>query len=1023
MSASAAVGSVDLSRLVAGMAERDQPRSEANVQSDLHTLLLAAPLSLHDQDLEDQVITLEKQAGERRRIDVEVGQCVFEVKRDLRVGKVRAEAREQLTDYVVARTTQTRQRYVGVLTDGAEWRLYHLLDGALTEISTFEVDPDKPDVDGLCVWLESVLSTATAIVPLPEEIERRLGATSAGHKLDVAELTDLYARHRELPTVKLKRELWARLLTSAYGTAFTDDDALFVEHTLLVTTAEIIAHCVIGLDPTNAVAAAAVLRGQLFDAARIHGVVEADFFDWVVEVDGGESFVRGLARRISRFSWRDVEHDVLKVLYESVISTAQRKQLGEYYTPDWLADRVIDAAVTQPLAQRVLDPSCGSGTFLFHAIRRYLAAADAQGLSNEQALSGVTHRVIGMDLHPVAVTFARVTYLLAIGPDRLKAPDRPEISVPVYLGDSIQWGQERTLFAADAISIPLGGKTLFATELRFPKGVLADAARFDRLVSALTDLATRPASARSDTRLEAVLRQYGVGAADKKVLAATFQTLCALHDSGRNHIWGYYVRNLARPVWLSREENRVDVLVGNPPWLSYRFMTADMQVEFRRLSEERGLWAGAAVATNQDLSAVFVLRSIERYLKKDGRFGFVMPWSVLRGRQFAGFRKGDIRLKDLADGLRLSFGTAWDLHGVKPAFFPVPACVVSGTRADEAKALGGDVELWGGRLPRTNVAWAEASTRLERREGEVRTAQTIARDKRSDYHGRFIQGATVVPRVLFAVEQIDPGPLGAGKGRIRVRSVRSANEKQPWKSLPSREGFIEMQFVRKMHLGQTVLPYRPLKPLQIVVPWDGRKLLDCEDPDLIMYGALERWWEEAEALWEKHRSSDRLTLTQQLDYRRKFSGQFPIDPLRVVYSKSGMYLSAAVVTEPAVIDHTLYWGVCSTLQEARYLVAVLNSDSVTARVRPLQARGEHNPRHFDKYVWQLPIPEFVEDDPLHLRLASLSEQAEQIAAAVELAPGKRFETWRRLVRQTVTESEVGQQIEAAVDALLSQAPR
>ena len=106
------------------------------------------------------------------------------------------------------------------------------------------------------------------------------------------------------------------------------------------------------------------------------------------------------------------------------------------YTPDWLAERIVTEVITDPLHNRALDPGCGSGTFLFHAIRHYLAAADADGLSNEDAIRGATEHVIGLDLHPLAVTFARVTYLLAIGMERLAARRGP-FSVRVYLGDSL----------------------------------------------------------------------------------------------------------------------------------------------------------------------------------------------------------------------------------------------------------------------------------------------------------------------------------------------------------------------------------------------------------------------------------------------------------------------------------------------------------------------------------------------------------------------------------------------------------
>ena len=53
--------------------------------------------------------------------------------------------------------------------------------------------------------------------------------------------------------------------------------------------------------------------------ANIGGVVEADFFDWIVDVPGGERFIKRPASRLTRFAWEHVEHDVMKVLYESVV--------------------------------------------------------------------------------------------------------------------------------------------------------------------------------------------------------------------------------------------------------------------------------------------------------------------------------------------------------------------------------------------------------------------------------------------------------------------------------------------------------------------------------------------------------------------------------------------------------------------------------------------------------------------------------------------------------------------------------
>jgi SAM-dependent methyltransferase len=609
---------VDLRTIASRLADRRPDRAEALVQSDLRMLLLAAGLNLRDGDLED--VNLEAPVGLRRRIDVEIGATVFEVKRDLRVGNVRTEAIDQLADYVRTRVQTIGGRYVGVLTDGSEWQLYHLDDGKLREVSAFTLDPRALDVDGLVIWLDGVLATADQITPTPAEITRRLGAGSTAHALDVADLLALYGRFRDRPSVALKRQLWAKLLLTALGTSFVDEDELFVEHTLLVATAEIIGHAVVGFDPTDAsISPATLLAGHLFADAQIRGVVEEDFFDWVGEVDGGPAFVRTLARRLARFRWSDVEHDVMKVLYESVIAPDTRHRLGEYYTPDWLAEAMVNEVIDDPLQVRVLDPACGSGTFLFYAVRRYLEAAEASGVPAPAAITAVTSAVLGVDVHPVAVTLARVTYLLAIGRERLTANDRPAFTVPIYLGDSVQWGQQATLINTDALIVPTNdGAQLFADELRFPDRVVEDAARFDGLVAELADIAARPNRPATAPSLSAVFRRYAIRNDEQPVISASFATMCRLHDEGRDHIWGYYVRNLARPLWLARPDNRVDVLIGNPPWLSYRFMPPAMKDTFRIMSTERGFWAGATVATHQDLSALFVARTVEQYLKPGG---------------------------------------------------------------------------------------------------------------------------------------------------------------------------------------------------------------------------------------------------------------------------------------------------------------------------------------------------------------------------------------------------------------------
>lgn len=1006
---------VDLTALARRLADRRTGRTEANVQSDLHMLLTAAPLQLNDGDLNE--IVLESPAGQRRRIDVEAGFAVFEVKRDLRVGNVRADAVAQLAGYVNSRHAQTGQRYVGVLTDGAEWHLHHLVGGTLQLVSSLTIDATTPDVDALCVWLEGVLATAEQIVPTAREIEQRLGATSPAHALDFAELAALYARHRNDPGVALKRELWTKLLTTALGTNFHGEDDLFVEHTLLVVMAEIIGHAVVGIDPADpTISPATVLSGRLFAEAQIGGVIEADFFDWPAEVPGGEALLRSLARRLTRFAWRHVENDVMKVLYESVIAAEARHRLGEYYTPDWLAALVVEHTITDPLTQRALDPSCGSGTFLFHAVRRYLDAAADAGVALPDALNGVTRAVAGLDVHPVAVTLARVTYLLAIGVDRLQHPDRPALTVPVYLGDSMQWGQQNTLLNTDALTVPTDGGQLFGDELSFPQRLLNDAGRFDRLVAELADRAADRPLHTPPPSLTSLFRLFAVHPEDQPMITDTFRIMCELHDRGRNHIWGYYVRNLARPLSLAGQGNRVDVLVGNPPWLAYRFMTPAMKIEFREMSQARGFWAGASVAAQQDLSALFVARCVELYLRDQGQFAFVMPLAVLTRRAYEGFRSG--RWSSPGTNVNAALTQSWDLHGVKPSFFPVPASVIRGSRTSDPGHAAPGTTSWTGRLSGRNLSLTVARPLLRSATSDGRATTPTP----SAYAARFTNGATLFPRLLVMVQEQQAGPLGAGAGRRAVRSHRSPNEKKPWKALPDLNGSVERQFIRPVHLGDTILPFRDLPARLGVIPWDGHRLLHGGDERLDLYPGLATWWRRAEQVWDAHRASDTMTLLDRIDYQRTLRQQFPAGQHRVVYSKAGMYMAAARVKDPAaVIENTLYWASTSTAEEACYLVAVLNSDALLDLVRPLQSRGEHNPRHFDKYVFQIPIPLYDPDTPDHARLAEFGTRAEEVAASVDL-PTVSFQAQRRRVREALALDGVSTEIDNAVRSLLA-APR
>lgn len=1010
-------GQIDMRALVGRLANRARRgRTEATVQSDVRMLLLAAGLNLTEGDVLD--VELEAQLADRRRIDIEMGRTVIEVKRSLAAAGSLNDAASQLAGYVEARSSSLGQRYVGVVTDGRDWHLFHHAGGGLVEVAEHHVDATTPDAEALVMWLASVLTTEERVVPTRQAIADRFGAQSPGHDVERATLRAIYQANRDHPEVAIKRGLWAKLLTTALGTQFSaDEEDLFIEHTLLVATAECVAHAVLSY-PISQLAPTTLLRGDLLSRqSQINGVVEQDFFDWPLDCgDAGLRWVASLARRLEQFDWSTVTHDVMKTIYESVITVETRRRLGEYYTPDFLAEAITEAAVADPLNETVMDPACGSGTFLFHAVRRYLAAADNAGMSNGDAVAGVSAHVYGVDVHPVAVTLARVTYLLAIGSERLSAPDRRPLRVPVFLGDSVQWGQRGDIFDSETLNVSTDdGAALFADELRFPQRLMDDADTFDDLVADLAELATSRQRGAQVPSISRLARRHGLSGTDLEMVEVTFATMCRLHDQRRDHIWGYYVRNLARPAWLAREENRRTVLVGNPPWLAYRFMTDAMKAVFQSMSKERQLWAGGNVSTHQDLADLFVARCVEQYLAPQGRFAFVMPAGVLSRRQSAGFRSG---VYPLSKGGRtlVEFGTAWDIAPVSHRFFPRTACVIFGKRSGEHTALPEQVQRWSGTIPDPSASWDEIRPAI-RREDANRVNIDAEEELESPYKARFANGANLTPRLLVMVEASESPPLGVGRGRRPVRSSKGTYAKKPWKSMNDLEGVIETQFIHPVLLGASVMPYWQRTPEEAVLPLRKGKIM--RDEEIEDHDGLRRWWEQARELWQQHGAGD-TTLDQNVNHYRKLTSQFPLAPIRIAYGASGMHVTACRVTDQqALVEHQLYWAAAQTIEEAQYLCSILNSVGVTKAVEPFMTSGKGGGRHINSYLWKVPVPLYDNNSSLHLDLAELGNQAEQLVANMDIKPSKAHGSMRTKIRRLLSESHCGREIEAAVGHLLN----
>ena len=1014
----------------------DAGEPEANITSAVRDFLIATGLVRADEIVEEDPPA----QGSRRAVDLAALDTFIEFKR--RIGTAggfnpNAEYVQQLDDYLEQSEKQGRMR-MGILTDGKRWLLRWPSAGpvrtALPYAFTLE-DADRWIT--LFEWLrDHALSAEGDKQPSRSAIAQHFGPTAPTYERDIAALKSLYDRHADSSTIRVKRQLWENLLTAALGEIARSSaqlDDLFVRHTYLSAVIGMVVQASFGGDIKRLAEndPADLLLGRDFRSKTgLQGVVESDFFAWPTEV-GGMPLLRTLARRIARFDWQKAPNDVAAILYETVIPPDERRQLGEYYTPDWLARTIVREVVTDPLDQYVLDPACGSGTFVAEAVTHFIEAANTTALDSKEVLEWLRFSVAGIDVHPVAVHLARAAWVLAAQP-AIKAAVKDgfaaNVTVPVYLGDALQL-RFRTgdMFAEHNVTVQVEDEE--NTELVFPVSLVERAETFDALMG---DIAL--AIEKEEDPLFALDDHHITDANERQTLEKTIAAMERLHSKGRNHIWAYYTRNLVRPVALA--QSKVDVIVGNPPWLIYRNTASTLRDELERQSRDLyNIWAGGKYAAVQDIAGLFYARCTDLYLKDGGHIGMVMPHSALQTGQYTKWRTGSWRAGRGGRVLTVDFSqkTAWDLERLEPNnFFPVPESVVFAQRTGlgaNARHLAGEVECWLGTpgssgVRRVSVPMTDASTNIV-----------------SPYDGYSRKGADIYPRCFYFVEEaINPSVVQAGQ-TITVNPRRGSQDKKPWRNLDLAditEQTIEAQHVFNVHLGETLVPYATLAPLQAVLPFkrsDFSLPADSEGVGGINLGVLGQRmrdrWRTVSRLWEENkRPVNKLNLLGRLDYHRELSAQLewqrnPGDrPVRVVYSGYGIPTAALIHDVEVIVDYKLFWIACKDTMEAHYLLAIINSDALYELVTPLMSKGQFGARDLQKHLWKLPIPEFDANNSLHAEVSEAGKAAargttEHLASVRCKRDRVTVTVARRELRRWLRESTEGKAVEEAVGELLA----
>ena len=870
-------------------------------------------------------------------------------------------ASEQVEAYVKAERRRERLYleddienlpWLGVVTDGRKWWVWEW--------------PPAGRGDARSVrdaWQGTTL-TRTNLDTLSSMFDRKIGLDWAPDDPTglfddhLATLKELYQMEAGKPSLDTMKELWLRQLRASGNAPQTehDTDDLFVLHTLLITVAATITSSISG-KPTKLGFAAWVN-----DTQWLHAVLET----------------------IQQYNWRQGTGDVLRALYMGLVDSRHRKIYGEFYTPDWLAEMLCREVLDDKWIERrvrdhfegkysgVLDPACGSGTFLYHAARRIAESKPVQNSSMrpDEVAEMLVQLVNGIDIHPVAVEMARANLLRAL-------PAIPNGGMRVWQGDSLQTDRK------DAGTMKLfedtDTLTIYSRKdrvIHLPKSFLSRWTAIndvERLVESADD--GRPFPPGLDAELESM---------DAETLRQTHHTLTEICRDEGNSVWAWHIINQAGPYLLMKE--KISRIVANPPWVRLsNIQDETRKEEMIRVAKEQKIWVGGKNAGGFDIASLFVVKCSELYMHDGTKSGWILPQAALRGGNWDGYR-------NVMEG-RLA--ESWDLDNLPfPTQSKSCANILGRAKKTKWRKLAKKAP---GKIPH-DADWDVAKAKIKWVPGP-KEFPTQPSKWHSDNDVSIRMGATLRPYCLVKISEKKDVVDGA-----QITTIPS--RQKPWKMLGSKSGIVPKRWVRYVITQDELLPYTTTKSSQFIIPLD--ETLTNFDKDMMNC----QYWRDVDGMYQKHMGKGATTpktLLDRINHHRTLEKQIIRKSKHLVaYNKAGMWLHAAVIKPEDIINSSVYTVSSKTKNESLFLTALLNADSIQEAYQ----NSRKSDRDFETHFWKVvPLPRYDSSNDSHKKLAKLAARAAKVAVS---CPKQN----RKVIREFLREDGVAGEIDEVIKELL-----
>jgi len=741
------------------------------------------------------------------------------------------------------------------------------------------------------------------------------------------------------------------------------------------------------------------IQGDKFKMLGVENFFETGFFEWWTYV-WNENLSEMLREVIYLLEQLEVTTsitkpeligDMVKETYHGLMPQPLRHLLGEYFTPDWLAEFTIETACfTGKMGQTFLDPACGSGTFLATAIRKKLLTNINS--DRKELIKDILKSIVGFDLNPISVIASKTNYLLSLGD--LSDLDFT-VKIPVYQCDSILTPTVHATQKKNASTF-----TIDTICGRFSVPALDTREEIEDILDVIGK-AIKNNYTDADVLRKVKILQKNI---NKESVLALFVRIKELTKLDKNGLWIPILKNSFAPVY---SEGQFDFVIGNPPWVSWRSMSKSYRDLTLPIWLSYNIFDKSAydkITTHDDFAMAFTYVSADHYLKPKGKLCFVISQTFFQSRKGGeGFRKFEITRGGQSVPLKAS--KFIDMIRVKP-FSEV-------TNRPSVLLLEKGLKT---SYPVSYIKW-DTEEKLKETDTLLQVKRKITEEKllATPIGGTDTEKGLRSPWLILPVGRIEilgkaigaspykgrkgVEPLGAkgvyllkepkrmGKTRLQICNLLERGRLPAVEERGEHVGLVEDEFIFPLISGRNIDRYGLNSTTYIIMPHENKKGVQneiAEDILRVNYTATYEWLSYfKKVLKETRKRNSKFYTDERPFYFLDNVGTYTFAPYKVVWKEQGKNMTACVVStkhdgvlkgKQVIPDSKVLFCALDDKEESHYLCAILNSKPITDLIEGYTI----NLQRGTDILENVKIPKYDSKDKLHASLSSLSERAHDL---------------------------------------------